>query len=195
MSIQKQVPEFKVILIGDAGVGKTSITIRATQNTFDLDGTSATVGFSFQKLFKEVPNLGCANLFIWDTAGQEQFRSMTKMYYRGVAVALIVYDVTERASFEQVEDWLENVREVQQQRLTKEGDQDSASTLVVGNKSDLDDEREVTYEEGAAFIEEYKENQEDEPNIKFVEVSAKEGTNISAMFESISVELLEAHNE
>ena len=69
MSIQKQVPEFKVILIGDSGVGKTSIIVRATQDTFDSDNTTNTIGFSFQKMFKEVPGLGCANLFIWDTAG------------------------------------------------------------------------------------------------------------------------------
>ena len=67
--MQKQVPEFKVILIGDSGVGKTSIIVRATQDTFDEDNATNTIGFSFQKMFKEIPNTGCLNLFIWDTAG------------------------------------------------------------------------------------------------------------------------------
>ena len=69
-------------------------------------------------MFKEVPQLGCLNLFIWDTAGQEMYRSMIKMYYRGVAVAMVVYDVGDRASFECVQDWLKDVREKQQSRFT-----------------------------------------------------------------------------
>jgi GTPase SAR1 family protein len=64
-------------------------------------------------MFKEVSGLGCLNLFIWDTAGQEMYRSMIKMYYRGVAVALVVYDVGDRASFECIGDWLKDVREKQ----------------------------------------------------------------------------------
>ena len=111
MSIQKQVPEFKVILIGDSGVGKTSMIIRATQDTFDEDNTTNTIGFSFQKMFKELEGLGQLNLFIWDTAGQEMYRSMIKMYYRRVAVALIVYDVGDRNSFECIDSWLNDVRE------------------------------------------------------------------------------------
>jgi len=115
--MMKSVPEFKVILIGDSGVGKTSVIVRATQDTFDADNAMNTIGFSFQKMFKEVQGLGCFNLFIWDTAGQEMYRSMIKMYYRGVAVALVVYDVGDRASFECIGEWLKDVREKQQQRV------------------------------------------------------------------------------
>ena len=68
-------------------------------------------------MFKEVPKLGCLNLFIWDTAGQEMYRSMIKMYYRGVAVAMVVYDVGDRTSFECIGDWLKDVREKQQTRF------------------------------------------------------------------------------
>ena len=100
-----------MILIGDSGVGKTSVIVRATKDTFDADNQTNTIGFSFQKMFKEVQGMGCLNLFIWDTAGQEMYRSMIKMYYRGVAVALVVYDVGDRASFECIGDWLKDVRE------------------------------------------------------------------------------------
>ena len=98
-------------MIGDSGVGKTSIISRATTNVYDPDLTSSTIGFSFQKMFKEIENLGCLNLFIWDTAGQEMYRSMIKMYYRGIAVALVVYDVGDRASFECIGEWLKDIRE------------------------------------------------------------------------------------
>jgi small GTP-binding protein len=101
----------KIVILGDSGVGKTSCIVRATQDTFDQDSTTNTIGFSFQKMFKEVPDKGCLNLFIWDTAGQEMYRSMIKMYYRGVAVALVVYDVGDRASFDCIGDWLADVRE------------------------------------------------------------------------------------
>ena len=203
MQVQKQIPEFKVILIGDSGVGKTSITVRATQNTFEKDGTTNTIGFSFQKMFKEIPNLGCVNLFIWDTAGQEMYRSMIKMYYRGVSVALVVYDVSDRASFECIGDWLKDVREKQQQRVLASSDnsgKEECLYYVIGNKCDLDDEglREVSYEEGEQWVKDYVEENcedEDEIDIKFLEVSAKNGTNIFALFEEIAVKLLDKHHK
>ena len=108
MSIHKQVPEFKVILIGDSGVGKTSMIIRGTQDTFDEDNCTNTIGFSFQKMFKEINGLGCLNLMIWDTAGQEMYRSMIKMYYRGVSVVLAVFDVVDRDSFDSLDTWIKD---------------------------------------------------------------------------------------
>ena len=138
MSLHKQVPEFKVILIGDSGVGKTSMIIRATQDTFDEDNCTNTIGFSFQKMFKEINGLGQLNLFIWDTAGQEMYRSMIKMYYRRVAVALIVYDVGDRNSFESLDQWIQDVREKQQAKI---GETAAAGMdcfyYIIGNKADL----------------------------------------------------------
>ena len=82
--MKKQIPEFKVILIGDSNVGKTSLIVRATKDTYAGDGdTQNTIGFSFQKVLKKVFGKEI-ELFIWDTAGQEMYRSMIKMYYRGV---------------------------------------------------------------------------------------------------------------
>ena len=122
---------------------------------------------------------------------------MIKMYYRGVAVAMVVYDVGDRASFECIGEWLSDVREKQQSRAL--GNQkDGVIYYVIGNKCDLDDdEREVTFEEGQNWVNEYKQEVEEEEtiDIKFLEVSAKEGTNINALFEEISVKLLERHNK
>lgn len=197
MSIQKQVPEFKVILVGDSGVGKTSIISRATTNQFDSDLTSATIGFSFQKLFKEVANLGQVNLFIWDTAGQEMYRSMIKMYYRGIAVAVMVYDVGDRASFECLNEWLKDVREKQQHRkLNSHGEhRDCVLYYVIGNKMDIDeqDEREVAQEEGEQWIKDIKEDEDEFIDITFMEVSAKQGTNVEILFDQIAKRLLERH--
>ena len=164
-------------MIGDSGVGKTSIISRATTNVYDPDLTSSTIGFSFQKMFKEIENLGCLNLFIWDTAGQEMYRSMIKMYYRGIAVALVVYDVGDRASFECIGEWLKDIREKQQQRkLTSSTDnKDGVLYYVIGNKCDIDEEeeRQVTFEEGQQWVNEYQEDEEEFIDITFVEVSAK----------------------
>ena len=122
---------------------------------------------------------------------------MIKMYYRGVAVAMVVYDVGDRASFECIGEWLGDVREKQQSRAL--GNQkDGVIYYVIGNKCDLDDDdREVSYEEGQNWVKEYKQEVEEEESIdiKFLEVSAKEGTNINALFEEISVKLLERHNK
>ena len=195
MSIQKQVPEFKVILIGDSGVGKTSLITRATQDVFDAECTTNTIGFSFQKMFKEVPGHGQLNLFVWDTAGQEMYRSMIKMYYRGIAVALIVYDVSDKDTFKVIDEWLKDVREKQQQRNFKEDAEDVVIYYVIGNKCDLDedDQREVSYEEGFQWVEEVKEEADDYIDITFMEVSAKTGINIDKLFDDISLKLAKRH--
>lgn len=101
------VPQFKVILIGESNVGKTSMATRAMQDSFDGESTQNTVGFSFQNLLKEVPGKGTIKLMLWDTAGQEIYRSLVAMYYSGVAVTIVVYDVGCRESFEKVGEWLD----------------------------------------------------------------------------------------
>ena len=128
------------------------------------------------------------------------YRSMIKMYYRGVAVTLIVYDVGDRASFECIGDWIKDVREKQQQRVLGAAGKGQAAQeclyYVIGNKADLDDdEREVSYEEGEQWVKEYQEEQDDDIDMKFLEVSAKLGSNINALFEEVSIKLLERHNK
>ena len=119
------------------------------------------------------------------------------MYYRGVAVALVVYDVGDRASFECIGDWLKDVREKQQQRLLQSGQKDDTECayFIIGNKCDIDEEdREVEYEEGEQWIKDYKEESpENDVDIKYLEVSAKEGTNINILFDEIAKKLLEKH--
>lgn len=127
------------------------------------------------------------------------YRSMIKMYYRRVAVALIVYDVSDRNSFDSLDQWIQDVREKQQAKI---GESAAAGMecfyYIIGNKSDLGEtEREVTAEEGELWVEQYKEDLEDDEDIdlKFMEVSAKSGFNIQKLFEEISQKLLMRYNK
>ena len=132
--------------------------------------------------------MGCLNLFIWDTAGQEIYRSMIKMYYRGIAVAIVVYDVTDKQSFERIGDWLKDIREKQQNKLgSKGGSGDQVMYYIIANKTDLnEEEREVTKEEGQEWVQEFKDEEEEPIDITFMEVSAKSGNNIQPLFSEIT---------
>jgi Ras-related protein Rab-14 len=153
---------FKYIIIGEAGVGKSSLTERFTRGTFTEKGP--TVGVEFDKAIAEINN-ELVKLQIWDTAGQERFRSVTRGYYRGAAGALLVYDVTRRATFARVGSWLADAR----------GNTSPQTVMMlIGNKADLEENREVTFEEAQAFAE--------ENNLLFLECSAKNGDNVEQGF-------------
>lgn len=127
MNVTKKIPDFKVIVVGDTSVGKTSIILRFQHNVF-LPEHQATVGASFITKTVNTPH-GQANLNLWDTAGQERYRSLVPMYARGAAVALIVFDVSEKASFSDISSWVSSVRQ---------DAPDDCQLFVVGNKLDLD---------------------------------------------------------
>ncbi|KAG2553531.1 ras-related protein Rab-2-A-like isoform X1 [Panicum virgatum] len=154
---------FKCITIGDAGVGKSCLLLQFTEQRFrsELD-----------------PTLGCdcstrivdiygkpTRLQIWDTAGQELYSSINKSYYRGAEVAILVYDITRRATFDHVARWLKDSMEVASANLT---------TILVGNKCDLSDRRTVSYEEGESFAKTH--------GLFFMESSAKTSHNVEEAF-------------
>lgn len=126
MNVSRKIPEFKVISVGETAVGKTSIIMRFQHNVF-LPEHQATVGASYITKTVETPH-GQANLMLWDTAGQERYRSLVPMYARSAAVALIVFDVSEKATFEELGNWVEAVRQ---------DAPDDCSLFIVGNKIDL----------------------------------------------------------
>jgi len=128
---------FKMIIIGDSGVGKTNILSRYTKNTFSFD-TRSTVGVEFGAKKVEVNGFKVKNQ-IWDTAGQERYRSITNTYYKGAKGALVVYDISKRDTFDNVNKWINELR--------MNGEKD-VIVVLVGNKSDLIDEREITTDEG-----------------------------------------------
>jgi len=153
----------KLLLLGDSGVGKSSLMIRQCDQEFSFN-TLSTVGIDFKEQ-RLLVNGKQIKLQIWDTAGQERFRTITKSYYRGAQGYILVYDVTSRMSFEHIKYWLNEVK--------KHGREDFY-TILVGNKMDLDIDRVVTKEEGKSFANQH--------GIEFTETSAKDGRHVSDLF-------------
>jgi len=155
---------FKVVLVGDSGVGKSNILSRFTRNEFNLQ-SKATIGVEFatRSISVEGKTLKAQ---IWDTAGQERYRAITSAYYRGAVGALLVYDITKGESFNNLERWLKELRDHADDRIV---------VLVVGNKCDLRHLREVSEEEGKLFA--------DKSGVATVETSALDSTNIDTAFQ------------
>ena len=156
----------KAILIGDSNVGKTTIIGKYLDKNFS-EKTLNTVGLDLKYANLNINNKKI-KLQLWDTAGQEKFRSMTTSYYRGVNVIIIVFDVTSQISFEHVKDWMNNIKQFAKIGVMK---------VIVGNKIDLKDERIVTYVEGKNFAQSY--------NVKYFETSAITREGIVELFENI----------
>ncbi|XP_027340565.1 ras-related protein RABA6b-like [Abrus precatorius] len=154
---------FKAVLIGDSGVGKSNLLSRFAKDEFRLD-SKPTIGVEFAyRNIKVGDKLIKAQ--IWDTAGQERFRAITSSYYRGALGALLVYDITMRSSYENVSKWLLELREF--------GGQDMV-VILVGNKCDLGQSREVEKEEGKGFAE--------TEGLCFMETSALKNLNVEEVF-------------
>ena len=128
---------FKILLLGDSGVGKSSLLLRYTKNQFTTDMRS-TIGVEFGVKFIKVDNLQL-KIQIWDTAGMERYRSLTSAYYKGAKGVIIVYDICRKKSFENIDKWIDDFK--------SKADED-AVILLIGNKSDLKDKREVATYEG-----------------------------------------------
>lgn len=162
---------FKLVLIGDSGAGKSCLLLRFADDAF-TDSYITTIGVDFR--FKTIPvEKKTIKLQIWDTAGQERFRTITSAYYRGADGIILVYDTCDRESFQHVDDWLNEVN-----RYVNE----STCKILVGNKSDLESERQVSTEEAQKKAEEL--------GMAFIETSAKEATNVEQAFSMMSAELI-----
>lgn len=168
---------FKIILIGDSGVGKTSLLSRYADDVF-LDKPSCTVNVDFKT---KVINVGgkSIKLQIWDTAGQERFKCMPSAYYRNSNGVFIVYDITDRESFENVQTWMK--------QLDSYGPDDVCRVLI-GNKSDLEKMRAVKTEEGITLARKYNMS-------LFFETSAKGSVNVKEMFEKIAKKIANYDDE
>lgn len=164
---------YKIILIGDAYVGKTAILQRITRNEFDLR-SKPTIGVGFgSKVFKIGQDT--IKLQMWDTAGQERFRAVTNTYYRGSAGVIIVFDITDRTSFNNIDKWISEAKDKVYSSI-------AVPIYVLGNKADLDAERSVTTAEAKDYC--------DRQRISYVEVSAKEdSTNILHAIEEFAKDI------
>ena len=160
---------YKIILVGDSGVGKTCILMRAVNNKF-TDAYQATIGFEFLLMYFQVNNVKI-KLQIWDTCGQEIYRSLIQGFYRNTAVTLLVYSKTARPSFEDLGSWVKDI---------KSNTENDTPIFLLANKCDEDSKSiVVTKEEGEEFVKQY--------NLKyFSEVSAKNGYKINDVFEEVA---------
>ena len=167
---------FKLILIGNSGVGKSSIIQRYMKNTFE-ESYKCTIGVDF--LMKTLNLNGkTVKLQLWDTAGQEKYKSMVASYYRGANVALVVFDITSHASFDSLPVWIEN--------YYKNGPEQK-NIILIGNKKDMEESRQVTQKEAEMFSE--------TNNMMYFETSAKEGDNIEYIFTYAAEKLLEYYGK
>ena len=155
---------FKMIVIGDAGVGKSCLTTKAAKGKFE-EAYSATVGFEFL-VFNVKLNDKVVKLQIWDTCGQEIYRSLISNFYRNSSLAIIVYSITDQSSFESIDQWLKELK------LNSSPD---IKIFLIGNKIDLEDKREVSTEQG--------KNMQNDYNLDlFIESIAKNGHNTEFIF-------------
>lgn len=170
MSSNQEYPKFKIVLVGNATVGKTSLLRQLISHEF-FEDTQLTAGVEFRHYSMKV-NDEEIQLNIWDTAGQERYRSVAKSYVRSSFGALLVFDLTDRSSFEAIGDWLEILNSLAEP---------NAFFLLIGNKSDLTDQRQVGSGEAAEYA---KRN-----NIEYIETSAKTGRYVSDAFVRMGQEL------
>ncbi|KAI3461815.1 hypothetical protein Pfo_018478 [Paulownia fortunei] len=163
---------FKIVVIGDSAVGKSNLLSRFARDEFDHN-SKATIGVEFQTQVLEVDGKE-VKAQVWDTAGQERFRAVTSAYYRGAVGALVVYDISRKTTFDSIKRWLDE--------LSTHCDT-AVATMLVGNKCDLENIREVSVEEGKSLAE--------EEGLFFIETSALDSTNVNKAFEIVIREIYE----
>ena len=166
----------KLLLIGNAFVGKTLIVQKFIDNTFSKS-TMSTIGVDLQSKIIDI-NGKKVKYLIWDTAGEDRMKTMTYSYYIGCHVILIVYDVTNQKSFENVTTWVECVDKFAKSNVLR---------ILVGNKTDLEDQRVISKEDGKKLA--------DENGLKFYEISAKAVTGLCEMFEDIAKEYVQMYQQ
>ena len=155
----------KLLLLGDSSVGKTSILNKYISNKFD-ESSISTVGVDYMDKIIDY-NKFKIKLQIWDTSGEEKFRTITKNFYRNADGLLVVFDLTKKESYDHIKSWINEAKE----------NNDKLKTILIGNKLDLKDERIVAIDVAKQFAE--------KNNLKYIETSAKDGTNVNESFQAI----------
>jgi small GTP-binding protein len=174
MLIEEAKLTFRTVTIGDSSVGKTSIVNKFIRGRFD-PAEKNTVGALYDTFTEQIDGRG-VEVQIWDTAGQEQYRSLTPVYFRSAAAAFLIFDLTNRASFDHLDDWVESFRN---------SSSDRALLFLVGNKCDLDDDRKVTEDEAREWA--------DRHNCPYNETSARSGSGVAPLFKNAAARLASNH--
>ena len=159
---------YKILLLGDGSVGKTCLLLQYTDKVFH-ETHIATIGLDYRLKTIELKDQKKIKLQIWDTAGQDRFRAITKNYYKSAHGVVLMYDVSNAQTFSNIKNWIDQIKKEAQENIV---------IFIVGNKIDVDaEERKVTKEEGQKLAEEY--------NYPFFETSAKTGENVNKIFDDI----------
>lgn len=162
--------QIKLLMIGDSGVGKTCLLLRYANDSFSPTFIT-TIGIDFKIKNIELDGKRI-KLQIWDTAGQERFRTITTSYFRGAQGILLVYDVTDRGSFNSIRNWVGQIQQHADVHVNK---------ILIGNKCDIEEQRVVSFEEGKTLAKEY--------GIQFFETSAKNDMNVETGFQTVAREV------
>ena len=158
---------YKILLLGDSTVGKTCFLMKYTDKTFQEEHMT-TIGFDYRIKSMKLKNGKTVKIQIWDTAGQDKFRAIKKNYYKGSHGIILIYDITNPKTFQNITDWVSQVREEASHNVV---------IYLIGNKIDLSNERNVSTEEGKELAEKL--------GLPFNEASALDGTNINEIFDDI----------
>eukprot|EP00986_Skeletonema_menzelii_P015478 scaffold11881_cov149-Skeletonema_menzelii.AAC.5 len=178
MSSKEEAPHYKVVLLGEGRVGKTSILLRFVENKY-IEGRPSTLTASYLNKHVIVDDKREAQLSIWDTAGQERFHSLGPIYYRDAKGAILVYDITDESTFDRVKSWTKELRKMV-------GDNTKICITIVGNKTDLERHRVVSQESANEYA--------DSVGANFFEVSAKTGRGVENVFQELTKVLLDTVN-
>ena len=163
---------FRICMVGDAGVGKTSLLTRFCDNTFNNNYTS-TIGVDFKVVTLKYQNI-ITKLHVWDTAGQERFKSMAINYFRSSHGFMFIYDITEKESFENIQNWID---------LAFSNSNTVGINFLVGNKSDIENQRQISKDTAKDFA--------NEKNLIFFETSAKSNENVEKVFQFFTYKLIQ----
>ena len=174
--IEEEDPDFllKIILIGDSGVGKTNLLSQFISHQFSEENKT-TIGVEFATKTMKVDDK-TVKVQIWDTAGQERYRSITSAYYKGANGAMIIYDTTSSVSFDSIPRWLSDLKDTSDPKII---------LMLIGNKSDLEDSRSISKEEGIKFAQ--------SQNLLFLETSAKNATNVEEAFNQLILNIVDMY--
>ncbi|EGR32473.1 Ras family protein, putative, partial [Ichthyophthirius multifiliis] len=167
---------FKLLLIGNSGVGKSCMLMRFSENQF-TNNFYNTIGVDF-KIKTIQLNGKNIKLQIWDTAGQDRFKTITCSYYRGAHGIAVVFDITDKQSFENVKGWMVEIEKYAQENVCR---------ILVGNKTDMNENRQVQYQEGQELAQMY--------NLNYIEVSAKSGENVDQVFTQMAKQIMEKQGD